>query len=85
MVDPILGNATPLVQYDPDTWGPPQVNNLIDGRRRLVLSERAHVKARVPCGPVPSCILSLQLKQLAYSGRCFRTVRGCSLSKSLLG
>ena len=30
VVEPILGNATPLAQYDPNTWGPPQVNNLIE-------------------------------------------------------
>jgi glucose-6-phosphate 1-dehydrogenase len=25
VVDPILGNATPLTEYEPDTWGPPEV------------------------------------------------------------
>ena len=30
VVEPILGNATPLAQYDPNTWGPPQVNSLIE-------------------------------------------------------
>ena len=25
IVDPILGDATPLAEYEPDTWGPPEV------------------------------------------------------------
>jgi glucose-6-phosphate 1-dehydrogenase len=29
VVDRVLGNATPLVQYDPDTWGPPDSDRLI--------------------------------------------------------
>jgi glucose-6-phosphate 1-dehydrogenase len=29
IVDPILGNATPLYQYDPDTWGPPEADRLL--------------------------------------------------------
>ncbi len=31
VVDPILGNATPLHEYAPGTWGPPQANALIAG------------------------------------------------------
>ena len=32
IVDPILGNATPLHVYEPNTWGPPDANEaLIDG------------------------------------------------------
>ena len=26
IVDPVLGNATPLYEYEPDTWGPPEVD-----------------------------------------------------------
>ena len=29
VVDPVLGNATPLVQYDPNTWGPPEADRFI--------------------------------------------------------
>jgi glucose-6-phosphate 1-dehydrogenase len=29
VVDPILGSTTPLVQYDPDTWGPREADRLI--------------------------------------------------------
>ena len=29
VVNPVLGNATPLVQYDPGTWGPPEADRLI--------------------------------------------------------
>jgi glucose-6-phosphate 1-dehydrogenase len=25
VVDPVLGNASPLLEYEPDTWGPPEV------------------------------------------------------------
>jgi glucose-6-phosphate 1-dehydrogenase len=31
VVDPILGNATPLYEYAPGTWGPPQADALIAG------------------------------------------------------
>jgi glucose-6-phosphate 1-dehydrogenase len=29
VIDPILGSATPLVQYDPGTWGPREADRLI--------------------------------------------------------
>lgn len=29
VVDPVLGNATRLVQYDPGTWGPPEADRFI--------------------------------------------------------
>ena len=29
VVNPVLGNATPLYQYDPGTWGPPALNQLL--------------------------------------------------------
>jgi glucose-6-phosphate 1-dehydrogenase len=29
VVDPILGNATPSVQYDPGTWGPAEADLFI--------------------------------------------------------
>jgi len=31
VVDPILGNATPLHEYEPNTWGPPEANRIIAG------------------------------------------------------
>ena len=31
IVDPILGNATPVVEYEPNTWGPLEANRLIAG------------------------------------------------------
>jgi glucose-6-phosphate 1-dehydrogenase len=40
VVDPIVGGATPLYEYEPGTWGPPQVDDLIApyGRWRPTLS-----------------------------------------------
>ena len=29
VVNPVLGNATPLHFYDPNTWGPPELENLL--------------------------------------------------------
>jgi len=29
IVDPILRNTTPLFEYNPDTWGPPEVNSAL--------------------------------------------------------
>jgi glucose-6-phosphate 1-dehydrogenase len=29
IVDPILGSATPLTEYEPNTWGPPQVEHTL--------------------------------------------------------
>ena len=29
IVDPVLGNATPLYEYEPNTWGPPEVERAI--------------------------------------------------------
>jgi len=31
IIDPILGNATPVVEYEPNTWGPPEADRLIGG------------------------------------------------------
>ena len=28
VVDPILGQATPVYAYDPDTWGPPEAERV---------------------------------------------------------
>lgn len=33
VVDPILGNVTPVFEYEPDTWGPPEADRLIGGAR----------------------------------------------------
>jgi glucose-6-phosphate 1-dehydrogenase len=30
IVDPVLGNATPLRPYEPGTWGPPEANTLVE-------------------------------------------------------
>jgi glucose-6-phosphate 1-dehydrogenase len=35
-VDPVLGNATPLFEYEPNTWRPPE------GDRTLVLEGGWH-------------------------------------------
>jgi glucose-6-phosphate 1-dehydrogenase len=29
IVDPILGNATPFTEYEPNTWGPPEVERVL--------------------------------------------------------
>jgi len=29
IIDPILGNATPVVEYEPNTWGMPEADRLI--------------------------------------------------------
>ncbi len=29
IVDPVLGNATPLTEYQPNTWGPPEVERVL--------------------------------------------------------
>ena len=29
IVDPILGNVTPIVEYEPNTWGPPEVDRIM--------------------------------------------------------
>jgi glucose-6-phosphate 1-dehydrogenase len=31
VVDPVLGNAPPVNDYDPNTWGPPEADLLIAG------------------------------------------------------
>jgi glucose-6-phosphate 1-dehydrogenase len=31
IVGPILGNVSPVHEYEPGTWGPPQANQLIAG------------------------------------------------------
>jgi len=31
VVDPVLGNATPVHEYQPHTWGPPEANQIIAG------------------------------------------------------
>jgi len=30
-VDPVLGNASPVYEYDPNTWGPPEAEGIIKG------------------------------------------------------
>ena len=29
IIDPILGGAAPVVEYEPNTWGPPEADRLI--------------------------------------------------------
>jgi glucose-6-phosphate 1-dehydrogenase len=29
IVDPVLGDATPVYGYEPSTWGPPEANALV--------------------------------------------------------
>jgi glucose-6-phosphate 1-dehydrogenase len=29
VVDPVLGNTTPVHEYDPNTWGPPEADQII--------------------------------------------------------
>jgi glucose-6-phosphate 1-dehydrogenase len=29
IVNPILGNATPLLNYEPNTWGPPELDRML--------------------------------------------------------
>ena len=31
VVDPILGNATPIAEYEPDTWGPAAAERIVAG------------------------------------------------------
>lgn len=31
VIDPIIGNATPLAEYEPNTWGPPEADRIIAG------------------------------------------------------
>ncbi len=31
VVDPVLGNVTPVYRYTPKTWGPPEANALVAG------------------------------------------------------
>jgi glucose-6-phosphate 1-dehydrogenase len=31
VVDPIVGNVTPVHQYEPNTWGPPEADALLAG------------------------------------------------------
>ena len=31
VVDPILGNATPVAEYEPNTWGPPEAERIVAG------------------------------------------------------
>src|SRR5690348_10886521 len=31
IVDPILGNVTPVFEYEPGTWGPSEADKLIEG------------------------------------------------------
>ena len=32
VVDPILGNVTPVLQYEPNTWGPPEADRILAGQ-----------------------------------------------------
>ena len=45
VVDPILGNATPVHTYEPHTWGPPEAHQIIAGDGLLAPS---HIGGRAP-------------------------------------
>ena len=30
VVDPVLGNVTPVYEYAPNTWGPPEADRIIE-------------------------------------------------------
>ena len=66
VVEPILGSSMLLAQYDPNTWGPPQVNNLIADAGDWSCPE-THVKLGLKSAMHSDqpCLLSLQLKQQA--------------------
>ena len=53
VVDPIVGNVTPLSEYEPGTWGPPEADALIApyGAWRPVLSPPGSTEA--PQAPQP--------------------------------
>ena len=40
VVDPVLGGATPLFEYEPGTWGPPELARLSVARGRLARPRR---------------------------------------------
>jgi glucose-6-phosphate 1-dehydrogenase len=45
VVDPILGNTTPLFEYEPDTWGP------LEAKRVLAVGDAWHDPAPPPTSP----------------------------------
>jgi len=52
VVDPILGNATPVHEYEPNTWGPPEADRIIAGAggwHNPAPSEASDGRTR--CGP----------------------------------
>jgi glucose-6-phosphate 1-dehydrogenase len=52
VVDPILGNATPVHEYEPNTWGPPEADRIIAGAggwHNPAPSEASD--GRIRCGP----------------------------------
>src|SRR5260370_4205008 len=52
VVDPVLGNATPVYEYEPHTWGPPQADQLIASDGGWYNPEPAD--ATGPSGPQPA-------------------------------
>ena len=52
VVDPILGNATPVHEYEPNTWGPPEADRIFAGAgdwHNPAPSEASDGRTR--CGP----------------------------------
>jgi len=44
VVDPVLGNVTPVYEYAPNTWGPPEADRIIEregGWHNPVLTQAA--------------------------------------------
>jgi glucose-6-phosphate 1-dehydrogenase len=42
VVDPILGNITPVYEYEPGTWGPPQADRIASGEWHDLTIEAKH-------------------------------------------
>jgi len=52
VVDPILGNATPVHEYEPNTWGPPEAERIIAGAGGWHNPAPSEAADRLtPCGP----------------------------------
>ncbi|MCA1670599.1 MAG: glucose-6-phosphate dehydrogenase (NADP(+)) [Thermomicrobia bacterium] len=81
VVDPILGNATPVNEYDPDTWGPTAAEQLIAADGELSLREPA-LPARARCDRARPCLgpggdpLGRRCRLPAAQNRAFRPLGG---------
>ena len=57
IVDPILGDATPVHEYEPGTWGPSAGRRADSGRRALGQPDRS-VAALIGCRRDPTAVVS---------------------------